>query len=168
MSGRNDVNIWSVLRNCIGKELSKITMPVVFNEPLSFLQRMTEYMEYARLLRMASEQDDAVERMKYVAGMRSQFYEEYRFCFITPPSLCAPFPFKYFFFFGNQFSFVLVAVGFAVSALASNWERLGKPFNPLLGETYEYKNSDFRVICEQVKFHLINSELKSNRRYEMT
>lgn len=42
-------------------------------------------------------------------------------------------------------------VGFAVSALASNWERLGKPFNPLLGETYEYKNSDFRVICEQVK-----------------
>lgn len=42
-------------------------------------------------------------------------------------------------------------VGFAVSALASNWERLGKPFNPLLGETYEYKNGDFRVICEQVK-----------------
>lgn len=43
-------------------------MPVVFNEPLSFLQRMTEYMEYARLLRCAAEQDDPVERMKYVAG----------------------------------------------------------------------------------------------------
>lgn len=68
MSSKNDVNIWSVLRNCIGKELSKITMPIVFNEPLSFLQRMTEYMEYARLLRLASEQDDPVERMKYVAG----------------------------------------------------------------------------------------------------
>lgn len=26
---------------------------------------------------------------------------------------------------------------FAISACASNWERLGKPFNPLLGETYE-------------------------------
>jgi hypothetical protein len=26
---------------------------------------------------------------------------------------------------------------FAVSALASNFERMGKPFNPLLGETYE-------------------------------
>jgi len=26
---------------------------------------------------------------------------------------------------------------FAVSATASNWERIGKPFNPLLGETYE-------------------------------
>lgn len=68
MCGKNDVSIWAVLKNSIGKELSKITMPVVFNEPLSFLQRMTEYMEYARLLRMASEQDDPVERMKYVAG----------------------------------------------------------------------------------------------------
>ena len=29
------------------QELSKITMPVIFNEPLSFLQRMVEYMEYA-------------------------------------------------------------------------------------------------------------------------
>lgn len=65
---RNDFSIWSVLKNCIGKELSKITMPVIFNEPLSFLQRMTEYMEYAKLLRIASEQDDPVDRMKYVAG----------------------------------------------------------------------------------------------------
>lgn len=43
-------------------------MPVVFNEPLTFLQRMTEYMEYARLLRMAAEQDDPIERLKYVSG----------------------------------------------------------------------------------------------------
>jgi hypothetical protein len=27
---------------------------------------------------------------------------------------------------------------FAVSAISSNWERIGKPFNPLLGETYEF------------------------------
>lgn len=44
-------------------------------------------------------------------------------------------------------------IGFAVSALASNWERLGKPFNPLLGETYEYQNDDFRIVCEQVSHH---------------
>lgn len=110
MVSRHDFNLWSVLKNCIGKELSKITMPVVFNEPLTFLQRMTEYMEYARLLRIAAEQDDPIERIKYVAG-------------------------------------------FAVSALASNWERLGKPFNPLLGETYEYQNDDFRIVCEQVSHH---------------
>lgn len=42
MFERHDVNLWSILKNCIGKELSKITMPVIFNEPLSFLQRMTE------------------------------------------------------------------------------------------------------------------------------
>lgn len=110
MFSRNDFNIWSVLKNCIGKELSKITMPVVFNEPLSFLQRMTEYMEYARLLRIAAQQQDPVERLKFVSA-------------------------------------------FAVSALASNWERLGKPFNPLLGETYELTRPDFRIICEQVSHH---------------
>lgn len=44
MFSRNDFNIWSVLKNCIGKELSKITMPVIFNEPLSFLERMAEFM----------------------------------------------------------------------------------------------------------------------------
>lgn len=27
---------------------------------------------------------------------------------------------------------------FAVSAVASQWERTGKPFNPLLGETFEF------------------------------
>lgn len=37
--------------------------------------------------------------------------------------------------------------------MASNWERLGKPFNPLLGETYEYQNDDFRIVCEQVSHH---------------
>lgn len=43
-------------------------MPVVFNEPLSFLQRMTEYMEYARLLQLAADNENPIERMKYVAG----------------------------------------------------------------------------------------------------
>ena len=46
------------------KELSKITMPVVFNEPLSFLQRMVEYMEYARLLKQASSCDDPLRRFE--------------------------------------------------------------------------------------------------------
>ena len=60
----NDVSLWSVLKQCIGKELSKITMPVAFNEPLSFLQRLTEYMEYSHLLEKASESDDVLERMQ--------------------------------------------------------------------------------------------------------
>jgi hypothetical protein len=67
MFSRNDFSIWSVLKNCIGKELSKITMPVIFNEPLSFLQRMVEYMEYAHLLRRAAEEIDPVYRMQVSA-----------------------------------------------------------------------------------------------------
>ncbi|KAF3691175.1 Oxysterol-binding protein-related protein 1 [Channa argus] len=112
MFSRNDFSIWSILRNCIGMELSKITMPVIFNEPLSFLQRLTEYMEHTYLIHQANASSDSVERMKCVAA-------------------------------------------FAVSAVASQWERTGKPFNPLLGETYELVREDlgFRLISEQVSHH---------------
>uniref|UniRef100_A0A7N8XYM3 Oxysterol-binding protein n=1 Tax=Mastacembelus armatus TaxID=205130 RepID=A0A7N8XYM3_9TELE len=112
MFSRNDFSIWSILRNCIGMELSKITMPVIFNEPLSFLQRLTEYMEHTYLICQANTSSDSVERMKCVAA-------------------------------------------FAVSAVASQWERTGKPFNPLLGETYELVREDlgFRLISEQVSHH---------------
>ncbi|VDN29709.1 unnamed protein product, partial [Dibothriocephalus latus] len=40
------LNLWSILKNCIGKELTKIAMPVNFSEPLSMLQRLTENFEY--------------------------------------------------------------------------------------------------------------------------
>ncbi|KAH0945648.1 hypothetical protein HN011_006237 [Eciton burchellii] len=106
--GHSEVNLCSVLS--LGKDLSKITMPVIFNEPLSFLQRVAEYMEYAKLLKQASQEQSPILRLQYVAA-------------------------------------------FAVSALASNWERLGKPFNPILGETYELQREDFRIICEQVSHH---------------
>ncbi|CAB0013385.1 unnamed protein product, partial [Nesidiocoris tenuis] len=66
MFSRNDFSVWSVLKNSIGKELSKIAMPVVFNEPLSFLQRMVEYMEYAHLLQEASSKSDPVERLQVI------------------------------------------------------------------------------------------------------
>ncbi|XP_044217359.1 oxysterol-binding protein-related protein 1 isoform X1 [Thunnus albacares] len=112
MFSRNDFSIWSILRNCIGMELSKITMPVIFNEPLSFLQRLTEYMEHTYLIHQANTSSDSIDRMKCVAA-------------------------------------------FAVSAVASQWERTGKPFNPLLGETYELVREDlgFRLISEQVSHH---------------
>ena len=46
------------------QELSKIAMPVMFNEPLSFLQRLAEYMEHTYLLQQANTSTDSVERMK--------------------------------------------------------------------------------------------------------
>uniref|UniRef100_A0A8C7G4C4 Oxysterol-binding protein n=1 Tax=Oncorhynchus kisutch TaxID=8019 RepID=A0A8C7G4C4_ONCKI len=112
MFSRNDVSVWSILKKCIGMELSKIAMPVIFNEPLSFLQRLTEYMEHTYLIHQANAATDSMERMKCVAA-------------------------------------------FAVSAVASQWERTGKPFNPLLGETYELIREDlgFRWMSEQVSHH---------------
>uniref|UniRef100_A0A8K9UUS6 Oxysterol-binding protein n=1 Tax=Oncorhynchus mykiss TaxID=8022 RepID=A0A8K9UUS6_ONCMY len=112
MFSRNDVSVWSILKKCIGMELSKIAMPVIFNEPLSFLQRLTEYMEHTYLIHQANAAADSMERMKCVAA-------------------------------------------FAVSAVASQWERTGKPFNPLLGETYELIREDlgFRWMSEQVSHH---------------
>lgn len=46
------------------QELSKIAMPVVFNEPLSFLQRLSEYMEHTHLIQQANATTDSIERMK--------------------------------------------------------------------------------------------------------
>uniref|UniRef100_A0A7N9AWI0 Oxysterol-binding protein n=1 Tax=Mastacembelus armatus TaxID=205130 RepID=A0A7N9AWI0_9TELE len=112
MFSRNTVSVWSILKKCIGLELSKITMPIVFNEPLSFLQRITEYMEHTYLITRACSLSDSIERMQAVAA-------------------------------------------FAVSAVASQWDRTGKPFNPLLGETYELTREEqgFRLISEQVSHH---------------
>ena len=44
------LNLWGIMKNCIGKDLSKIPMPVNFSEPLSLLQRLSEDLEYSDIL----------------------------------------------------------------------------------------------------------------------
>ncbi|XP_003912701.1 oxysterol-binding protein-related protein 7 isoform X2 [Papio anubis] len=108
-----DVSLWNILRNNIGKDLSKVSMPVQLNEPLNTLQRLCEELEYSSLLDQASHIADPCERMVYIAA-------------------------------------------FAVSAYSSTYHRAGcKPFNPVLGETYECERPDrgFRFISEQVSHH---------------
>lgn len=46
-SERPVTSLWSVLKNSIGKDLTKISFPVYFNEPTSMLQRMAEDMEFS-------------------------------------------------------------------------------------------------------------------------
>ncbi|XP_068246658.1 oxysterol-binding protein 1-like [Palaemon carinicauda] len=104
------INLWSILKNCIGKELSKIPMPVNFNEPLSFLQRLTEDFEYSDILDRAASVEDSCEQLAMVAA-------------------------------------------FTVSSYATTSVRTTKPFNPLLGETYEcdrLEDYGWRAINEQV------------------
>ncbi|XP_077583813.1 oxysterol-binding protein-related protein 6 isoform X2 [Stigmatopora nigra] len=108
-----NINLWNILRNNIGKDLSKVSMPVELNEPLNTLQRMCEELEYSELLDKASETEDPFERMVLVAA-------------------------------------------FAVSGYSSTYYRAGsKPFNPLLGETYECIREDkgFCFFSEQVSHH---------------
>ncbi|XP_041079042.1 oxysterol-binding protein 2-like isoform X6 [Polyodon spathula] len=107
------LNLWSIMKNCIGKELSKIPMPVNFNEPLSMLQRLTEDMEYHDLLDKAAKCESSMEQMCYVAA-------------------------------------------FSVSSYSTTVHRTAKPFNPLLGETYELdrlEEQGYRSLCEQVSHH---------------
>ncbi|CAG7636499.1 unnamed protein product [Allacma fusca] len=107
------LNLWSIMKNCIGKELTKIPMPVNFSEPLSMLQRLTEDFEYSQILDRAAKSKDSCEQLSYVAA-------------------------------------------FTVSSYATTAVRTGKPFNPLLGETFECDRMDdlgWRCLNEQVSHH---------------
>mgnify|MGYP001048336385 CR=1 FL=1 len=109
----SDLNLFSLLRKNMGKDLSRVSMPVTLNEPLSMLQHLCEELEYSELLDTASKQSIVEDRLTYVAA-------------------------------------------FAVSAYARTLNRPSrKPFNPLLGETYECVRPDkgFRFISEKVCHH---------------
>ncbi|EGD89830.1 hypothetical protein H112_02303 [Trichophyton rubrum D6] len=109
---RPKVSLWGILKSMIGKDMTKMTLPVSFNEPTSLLQRVAEDMEYTDLIDTAADRPDSLERMVYVAA-------------------------------------------FAASEYASTIGRVAKPFNPLLGETYEYARPDkgYRFFVEQVSHH---------------
>ncbi|TKR67670.1 hypothetical protein L596_023785 [Steinernema carpocapsae] len=60
--------LWTILKNAIGKDLTRIPLPVDFNEPLSFIQRMTECMESSSLLTEAAKCSDPAMQMCHVAA----------------------------------------------------------------------------------------------------
>lgn len=49
------VSLWSIIKENIGKDLTKVCLPVYFNEPISSLQKCFEDMEYSYLLDRAYE-----------------------------------------------------------------------------------------------------------------
>ncbi|XP_042407102.1 oxysterol-binding protein-related protein 1C-like isoform X2 [Zingiber officinale] len=109
------VSLWSIIKDNIGKDLTKVCLPVYFNEPLSSLQKCFEDLEYSYLLDQASEWSKK----------------------------------------GNGLMRMLNVAAFAVSAYASTDGRSCKPFNPLLGETYEadYPDKGLRFFSEKVSHH---------------
>ncbi|KAG0597632.1 hypothetical protein M758_12G010100 [Ceratodon purpureus] len=109
------VSLWSMIKDNIGKDLTKVCLPVFFNEPISSLQRCFEDVEYSYLLDRAAEY-----------GKR-----------------------------GNSLMRLLCVGAFAVSGYSSTEGRTCKPFNPLLGETYEadYPDKGLRFCSEKVSHH---------------
>ncbi len=41
-----------------------MTVPAAFNEPITFIQRVAEYMEYVDLIHKAADTTDAVKRLQ--------------------------------------------------------------------------------------------------------
>lgn len=109
------VSLWSMIKDNVGKDLTRVCLPVYFNEPISSLQKCFEDLEYSYLLDRA--------------------YQHGRM--------------------GNSLLRALNVAAFAVSGYASSEGRHCKPFNPLLGETYEadYPDQGLRFFSEKVSHH---------------
>uniref|UniRef100_A0A1J3FLK5 Oxysterol-binding protein-related protein 2B n=1 Tax=Noccaea caerulescens TaxID=107243 RepID=A0A1J3FLK5_NOCCA len=109
------VSLWSMIKDNVGKDLTRVCLPVYFNEPISSLQKCFEDLEYSYLL------DQAYEYGKS----------------------------------GNSLLRALNVAAFAVSGYASTEGRHCKPFNPLLGETYEadFPEKGLRFFSEKVSHH---------------
>lgn len=56
------------------QDITRISMPVHFNEPTSFTQRLIEDLEYAHLLDQAAACDDPMRRMALVAVFANAMY----------------------------------------------------------------------------------------------
>lgn len=104
------ISIWTIIKDAIGKDLSKMSVPVYFNDPTSILQKCATSMEYNSLLDVAIQQHDSLRRLAYIAA-------------------------------------------YSMTLLTCIERNTTKPFNPLLGETYELVNSKFKFIAEQVTHH---------------
>ncbi|KIM37639.1 hypothetical protein M413DRAFT_258846 [Hebeloma cylindrosporum] len=71
---RPNTSLWSVLKHSIGKDLTKISFPVSFNEPTSMLQRMAEDMEFSECLDVAAREKDPLRRIAFVAAFAMSNY----------------------------------------------------------------------------------------------
>lgn len=107
------ISLWSLIKEMVGKDLTRVCLPVYFNEPLSALELTAEDLEYSELL------DEA---RRYPAGSMER---------------------------------MMRVAAFAISPYSSTEGRTSKPFNPLLGETYELAHVEkgFRFIAEKVSHH---------------
>lgn len=95
-----------IMRDMIGKDMTKISMPIILNEPLGTLQKTCEQLViYQELLVKAAKHEDPLQRL-----------------ILACTSIIA---------------------GLNIARIIRK-----KPFNPVLGETFEYVSDEFRYISE--------------------
>lgn len=62
-------SLWSIIKDSIGKDLTKVSVPVYFNDPTNFLMRSAITMEYNHtFLNKACEEPDSLKRLCYITG----------------------------------------------------------------------------------------------------
>ena len=104
------ISIWAIIKDSMGKDISKMSVPVYFNDPANILQKCCASMEYCDLLDRAIAEPDSVKRLAYVAV-------------------------------------------YCITNLSVVERNSTKPFNPLLGETFEFVTKNWRFLAEQVSHH---------------
>jgi hypothetical protein len=61
------ISIWTIIKDSIGKDISKISVPVYFNDPTNILQKCAASMESADILDRAIEEQDSIRRLAFVS-----------------------------------------------------------------------------------------------------
>ncbi|KAL3895988.1 MAG: hypothetical protein SGCHY_004363 [Lobulomycetales sp.] len=143
-STKPSLSVWSFLKSAIGKDLSKVTLPVFFNEPLSMLQRMCEDVEYIELLSLAARCGAKDEIPKKHPAIHAAAQKQWKLDQLHQLQKEE----------ASLMRLMLVAA-FAMSNYSSTVGRTSKPFNPMLGETYELVDEErqYRYVSEQVCHH---------------
>jgi hypothetical protein len=119
-------SLLKILKDAVGKDLTKFCVPVYFNEPFSLLQKLAEVMQQDHLMDKASKTEDPMLRIIYVASIFTSIYSH-------------------------------------------TLQRMSKPFNPILGETFEYIGDGWKLISEQVSHHPpISVTHVMSEKYEIT
>jgi hypothetical protein len=60
------ISVWKIFKDSIGKDISKIAVPVYFNQPLSILQTNAQPTEHGDMLDRAVAESDPIKRLALI------------------------------------------------------------------------------------------------------
>jgi hypothetical protein len=123
-------SLLQILSDAIGVDVTRITIPVSYNEPTTFIQRVMEAATHCYLLKLANQ--------------------------IAP--------------YDKDLALLYVGI-FSLSTFGCSIQRTSKPFNPMLGETFEYvdEKRGIKFVSEQVSHHPpISACYVDDENFEMT